>query len=72
MVAIALKYEEAMIRQKTFARLIEEIRLLDFGADLQDEFDVDMVVGLEFVFDDKGDGNTKCCAVTRIQEVDAM
>jgi AcrR family transcriptional regulator len=46
LVAIALKYEEAMIRQKPFARLIEEIRLLDFGADLQDEIDTDMMVGL--------------------------
>lgn len=46
LVAIALKYEEAMIRQKPFARLIEEIRLLDFGAELQDELDVDMLVGL--------------------------
>ncbi|NQV68979.1 MAG: helix-turn-helix transcriptional regulator [Pseudohongiella sp.] len=46
LVAIALKYEEAMIRQKPFARLIEEIRLLDFGADLQGELDADMMVGL--------------------------
>jgi len=46
LVAIALKYEEAMIRQKPFARLIEEIRLLDFGADLQDELDSDMMIGL--------------------------
>ena len=46
LVAIALKYEEAMIRQKPFARLIEEIRLLDFGAELQDELDTDMMIGL--------------------------
>jgi AcrR family transcriptional regulator len=46
LVAIALKYEEAMIRQKPFARLIEEIRLLDFGADLQDELDTNMMVAL--------------------------
>jgi AcrR family transcriptional regulator len=46
LVAIALKYEEAMTRQKPFARLIEEIRLLDFGADLQDELNTDMLVGL--------------------------
>jgi AcrR family transcriptional regulator len=46
LVAIALKYEEAMIRQKPFARLIEEIRLLDFGANLQDELNTDMMVGL--------------------------
>jgi AcrR family transcriptional regulator len=46
LVAIALKYEEAMIRQKPFARLIEEIRLLDFSAELQDEIDTDMMVGL--------------------------
>lgn len=46
LVAIALKYEEAMIRQKPFARLIEEIRLLDFGAELQGELDADMMVGL--------------------------
>jgi AcrR family transcriptional regulator len=45
LVAIALKYEEAMIRQKPFARLIEEIRLLDFGADLQDDLDTDMMIG---------------------------
>ena len=45
LVAIALKYEEAMIRQKPFARLIEEIRLLDFGAELQSEIDGDMMVG---------------------------
>jgi hypothetical protein len=35
-----------MIRQKPFARLIEEIRLLDFGANLQDELNTDMMVGL--------------------------
>ena len=46
LVAIALKYEEAMIRQQPFARLIEEIRLLDFGAELQDELNTDMMVGL--------------------------
>jgi AcrR family transcriptional regulator len=46
LVAIALKYEEAMIRQKPFARLIEEVRLLDFAVDLQDELDSDMMVGL--------------------------
>jgi AcrR family transcriptional regulator len=46
LVAVALKYEEAMIRQKPFARLIEEIRLLDFGADLQEELNTDMMVGL--------------------------
>lgn len=47
LVAIALKYEEAMNRQRPYARLIEEIRLLDFGADLQDELNADMMVGLE-------------------------
>jgi AcrR family transcriptional regulator len=46
LVAVALKYEEAMIRQKPFARLIDEIRLLDFGAELQDELDADMLAGL--------------------------
>ena len=46
LVAIALKYEEAVIRQKPFARLIEEVRLLDFGADLQDELDTDMMAAL--------------------------
>jgi AcrR family transcriptional regulator len=46
LVAIALKYEEAMIRQKPFARIIEEIRLLDFGADLQDEINTDMMGAL--------------------------
>lgn len=46
LIAIALKYEEAMIRQKPFARLIEEIRLLDFGEDLQEVLDADMLAGL--------------------------
>lgn len=46
LVAIALKYEEAMVRQKPFARLIEEVRLLDFGPDLQEELDTNMMVGL--------------------------
>jgi AcrR family transcriptional regulator len=43
LVAIALKYEESMIRQQPFARLIEEVRLLDFGAELQGELDSDML-----------------------------
>jgi len=47
LVAIALKYEEAMNRQKPYARLIEEIRVLDFGADLQDELNADMLAALE-------------------------
>lgn len=46
LIAIALKYEEAMVRQKPFARLIEEIRLLDFGAELQDELNTGMMVAL--------------------------
>lgn len=46
LIAIALKYEEAMLRQKPFARLIEEVRLLDFGADLQNDLDADMMRGL--------------------------
>jgi AcrR family transcriptional regulator len=56
LVAIALKYEEAMIRQKPFARLIEEIRLLDFGAELQDELDTDMMVGLTAWINEKPAG----------------
>lgn len=47
LIAIALRYEESMIRQKPYARLIEEIRLLDFGADLQNELDRDMLLALE-------------------------
>jgi len=47
LVAIALKYEEAMDRQKPFVRLIEEIRLLDFGVNLQDELNADMMAALE-------------------------
>lgn len=47
LVAIALRYEEAMIRQKPFARLIEEVRLLDFGSNLQDELNADMMAALE-------------------------
>lgn len=46
LVAIALKYEEAAVRQKPYARLIEEVRLLDFGGELQDEINTDMMVGL--------------------------
>jgi len=46
LVAIALKYEEATIRQKPFTRLIEEIRLLDFGTELQDELNAEMMVAL--------------------------
>jgi AcrR family transcriptional regulator len=46
LIAIALKYEGAMIRQKPFARLIEEVRLLDFGADLQEELNTEMMVAL--------------------------
>jgi len=47
LVAIALKYEEAMIRQKPLARLIEEVRLLDFGAEQQEELDKNMMLALE-------------------------
>ncbi len=46
LIAIALKYEEAMVRQKPFARLIDEIRLLEFGADLQQQLDADMMNAL--------------------------
>lgn len=47
LVAIALKYEEAMARQRPYARLIEEVRLLDFGADFQDQLNTDMIMGLD-------------------------
>lgn len=47
LIALALKYEEAMIRQRPFARLIEEVRLFDFGADLQHELNTEMMVALE-------------------------
>ena len=47
LVAIALKYEEAMVRQKPYARLIEEVRLLGFGAELQEALDTDMMRGLK-------------------------
>ncbi len=46
LVAIAQKYEEALIRQKPFARLIEEVRLLDFGADLQAGLNKNMMAAL--------------------------
>jgi len=46
LVAIALKYEEAMNRQKPYARLIEEVRLLDFGDALQEELDSGMMEAL--------------------------
>ncbi|HEY5647795.1 MAG TPA: TetR/AcrR family transcriptional regulator [Pseudomonadales bacterium] len=47
LIAVALKYEEAMNRQQPFSRLIDEVRLLDFGADLQHELNTEMMVGLE-------------------------
>jgi hypothetical protein len=43
---IARKYEESMARQQPYARLIEEFRLLDFGAELQNELDSNMLSGL--------------------------
>ncbi len=46
LIAVALKYEEAMERQKPYARLIEEIRLLDFGEELQEEINADMMISL--------------------------
>ena len=46
LVTIALKYEEAAVRQRPYARLIEEVRLLDVGADLQQALDRDMMAGL--------------------------
>lgn len=46
LIAVALKYEEAMERQKPYARLIEEIRLLDFGEELQEELNADMMISL--------------------------
>jgi AcrR family transcriptional regulator len=47
LIAIALKYEEASVRQAPYARLIEEVRHLDFGADLQDELNKRMLSGLD-------------------------
>jgi len=47
LVAIALKYEQAMVRQKPYAHLIEEVRLLGFGTDLQDELNTEMMSGLD-------------------------
>jgi AcrR family transcriptional regulator len=46
LIAVARKYEEAAVRQQPYARLIEEVRLLDFGADRQDELDTNMMSGL--------------------------
>ena len=53
LVAIALKYEEAMVRQRPYARLIEEVRLLDFGTDFQDRLNTEMVAGLDAWIKDK-------------------
>lgn len=53
LVAIALRYEEAMVRQKPFARLIEEIRLLDFGAEFENELNQDMIAILGAWISDK-------------------
>ena len=46
LITIAKKYEAAAIRQQPYARLIEEVRLLEFGAELQSELDGDMLKGL--------------------------
>lgn len=46
LVTIALRYEEAMVRQKPYRRLIEEIRLLEFGDDLQEELNTNMMTAL--------------------------
>jgi len=46
LVAVALKYEAAMNRQKPYARVIEEVRLLDVGHVLQNELDQDMSAAL--------------------------
>ena len=46
LITIARNYEEAMARQQPFARLIEEVRLLDFGAGFQEELDRDMMQAL--------------------------
>ena len=48
LIAIARKYEEVADRQQPYKRLIEEIRLLDFGTELQDELDSNMMSGLSF------------------------
>lgn len=46
LITIARKYEESAMRQKPYARLIEEVRLLDFGSELQEELDSNMLKGL--------------------------
>ena len=46
LIAIALKYEEAAEQQKPYLRLIEEIRLLDFGDEIQGDMDSQMMIGL--------------------------
>jgi AcrR family transcriptional regulator len=46
LITIARKYEQAAIRQQPYARLIEEVRVLDFGAELQGELDSNMMRGL--------------------------
>ena len=47
LIAIAQKYEEAMVRQQPYTRLIEEVRLLDFGDALQEELDTGMMTALD-------------------------
>ena len=56
LIAIALKYEEAMIRQKPFARLIEEIRLLEVGTNLEEEINTDMMLALSAWLSEKPAG----------------
>lgn len=47
LIAIAQKYEEAMVRQRPYQRLIEEVRLLDVGDVLQEELDSGMMQALD-------------------------
>lgn len=47
LVAIALGYERSMVRQQPYARLIEEVRLLDFGQEFEDQLNADMLAGLD-------------------------
>jgi AcrR family transcriptional regulator len=46
LIAIARNYEAASLRQQPYARLIEEVRVLDLGGDLQNKLDADMMQAL--------------------------
>jgi AcrR family transcriptional regulator len=46
LISIALKYQEAAARQKPYLKLFDELRALEFGAELEVQANRDMMAGL--------------------------